>query len=258
MTSLQAIDWMTKLVGFSLIIQSAEYFALRRQCVSDAVWSWEILQSDYSRYFRKMVSLFLNFPNILFVIFIQFCFAMSLLFVFEPKFWMVCILFITSLLLSMRWRGTFNGGGDKMTMVSLIGLLIAYSDLQNQFHAQLALWFIVFQSASSYFFAGLAKLKQNVWLKGHGLQSFLIAPLYPIPLGLKAWSEENPAILKFANYFILIFECLFPLALFFPMSTKIFLGLAILFHLANFAVFGLNRFVFSWIATYPALFYISQ
>jgi hypothetical protein len=36
------------------------------------------------------------------------------------------------------------------------------------------------------------------------------------------------------------------------------LGIAVLFHLANACLFGLNRFVWVWIAAYPAILWLQS
>jgi hypothetical protein len=63
---------------------------------------------------------------------------------------------------------------------------------------------------------------------------------------------------QFASWAVMIFECLFPLALVNTQSCLAFMSVAILFHLSNFYLFGLNRFLLSWAAAYPALLYCSQ
>ena len=57
---------------------------------------------------------------------------------------------------------------------------------------------------------------------------------------------------------VMVFELVFPLALFSQPALFIALGLAMLFHLANAYFFGLNRFVFAWLAAYPSLLWFQD
>ena len=54
------------------------------------------------------------------------------------------------------------------------------------------------------------------------------------------------------------FECLFPLAWFDPRLCLLLMAAGAGFHLLNSYVFGLNRFLFAWLAAYPALWFCSQ
>ena len=41
-------------------------------------------------------------------------------------------------------------------------------------------------------------------------------------------------------------------------ANALLFGVALGFHLANVYAFGLNRFLFAWLAAYPALYYCSS
>ena len=56
----------------------------------------------------------------------------------------------------------------------------------------------------------------------------------------------------------MLFELLFPLALLDAGYLKAALVIAGLFHLVNGCVFGLNRFLWIWIAAYPSLLWFQQ
>ncbi len=53
----------------------------------------------------------------------------------------------------------------------------------------------------------------------------------------------------------MLFELLMPITFLNATSLAIALMVAASFHLANAWVFGLNRFLWSWLATYPALWW---
>ena len=57
---------------------------------------------------------------------------------------------------------------------------------------------------------------------------------------------------------IILFEIAFPLVLILPWEGKLLLlSIGLLFHITNAVVLGLNRFIWAWSATYPALLYFN-
>ncbi len=60
------------------------------------------------------------------------------------------------------------------------------------------------------------------------------------------------------SWAILVFELAFPLAFASPIACTVLLCMGAAFHVANAITFGLNRFLWAWIAAYPALLYWVQ
>jgi hypothetical protein len=79
-------------------------------------------------------------------------------------------------------------------------------------------------------------------------------PQYRVPGRLRAvLSRPGPA--RLAAWAMLGFECGFPLALVDPVLCGALLAAGACFHLANAIAFGLDRFLWAWLAAYPALLY---
>jgi len=78
---------------------------------------------------------------------------------------------------------------------------------------------------------------------------------YPQSESLRGWAQ-HPRLLWCAGWAVMLFELTFPLALLQREWLFAALLLAALFHIANACLFGLNRFVWAWIATYPALLWL--
>jgi hypothetical protein len=127
----------------------------------------------------------------------------------------------------------------------------------HPFAIKSGLWLISLQVCLSYCLSGIAKLRRARWRTGQALMLLLTATNYEVPAVAKKWVNK-PAVSFVLSWGILIFECSFPLALFRPQLCLIYIALALIFHLANFFVLGLNRFVFAWIAAYPALYWSSH
>jgi len=60
------------------------------------------------------------------------------------------------------------------------------------------------------------------------------------------------------SWTLMLFEMLFPLALLDATLLKAALAVAALFHLVDGCVFGLNRFLWIWLAAYPCLLWFQQ
>ena len=54
----------------------------------------------------------------------------------------------------------------------------------------------------------------------------------------------------------MLFELAFPMGFVHPALLKTTLAIAFAFHVANACLFGLNRFVWLWAASYPSLFWL--
>ena len=110
------------------------------------------------------------------------------------------------------------------------------------------------QLVLSYFIAGIAKLRDPAWRAGRAMPVLVRLPQYRVP----AWTAavlSRPVIARLATWSILAFECSFPPVFAHPTICHALLICGAGFHLANAIVFGLNRFLWTWLAAYPALLY---
>ncbi|HEX6242873.1 MAG TPA: HTTM domain-containing protein, partial [Polyangiales bacterium] len=156
------------------------------------------------------------------------------------------------LALVLRLRGPFNGGSDSLSLLSLICLGVASSVVPGSLLYLLALGYLVAQLTLSYFVAGVAKLAQRSWREGAALARFAALPKYGVPARAQAWLAHSSGG-RLASWSVLLFECSFPLALLGPRVALAYLSVGALFHLLNAALFGLNRFLWAWVALYPLL-----
>jgi hypothetical protein len=127
-----------------------------------------------------------------------------------------------------------------MTFVVSLGLAVG-----RTWSARVGLGYIAAQLVLSYFLAGLFKLRDPAWRNGTALAQLLSAPQY----------RSRPLALPFARwlgYGVIAFECAFPLAL---IDARLLSLLGIAFHVVNARVLGLNRFLWAWLAAYPALWF---
>lgn len=158
--------------------------------------------------------------------------------------------------LVIRSRGPVCGGSDSMFFQVQLGLFLASLGFLHPVFPRLGLGWIAAQSVLSYFLAGVGKLRNPTWHDGTALQRlFNSSGPYVLWAGIRACARHK-SICALLGWGVVLFELIFPLVLMTPPAGRMaFLGVALAFHLANALVLGLNRFVWAWAATYPALLY---
>jgi hypothetical protein len=107
----------------------------------------------------------------------------------------------------------------------------------------------------SYFISGAIKLKSASWRNGSDLQVFLKASVIIVPKFLRTGIGKAPKLISIA---VAIFEVVLPFLFLNRISFGFALGAGIFFHLANFFLFGLNRFFWAWLAAYPSLLWLHR
>ena len=161
-----------------------------------------------------------------------------------------------ALLLLLRWRGAFNGGSDFMTLVGLSGLLLAHlvgAIANESLGWQAGFWYISLQTVSSYFVSGWVKLLRAEWRSGQAMTLFLDTGVYG-PLAQNS-IFRNPQVARLCAWSFTLWEGCFPLALLDVRLALVFCGVASLFHFLVFWFFGLNRFFWAWLSSFPAVVY---
>jgi hypothetical protein len=232
----QDILRMTRLLtALSLVLQGLEYFALGRRL--------DALRGRFPRPF-------------FFALVVVQSLAVAWFFDPSPDFPLGLPVFFAALLISLHFRGHFNGGADAMTLVVLSALAAIEVFPSNPAVLEGALIYVGAQSFLSYVVAGGAKIRKSAWRSGFALQDYAAHSSYAFPDFLTS-ALKTRAVALGLSWSVMVFELALVPTLYFPRSLPIWMGLGALFHVANFFTLGLNRFVFAWIATYPALFYLA-
>ena len=107
----------------------------------------------------------------------------------------------------------------------------------------------------SYFFSGEVKLRNPDWRNGQALSDVFRFSAYPVS-GQVRTLAHRPQLLLCGSWAVIGFELAFPLAIFQAHLLCAALGVGLAFHLANAMLFGLNRFVWSWLAAYPSIIWL--
>lgn len=175
-----------------------------------------------------------------------------LLGVFSP--WVLLALSLHSIAVLHRFAGPYNGGSDRMGLLVLYCLSIAQL-LPDGIGREAAFGYLGLQVVLSYFISGQVKIVNPQWRSGQALQDVFSFSAYPVSEDLRTL-ENRPRLLWCMSWCVMLFELLFPFSLINANILLAALVVAAVFHLANACLFGLNRFVWFWIAAYPSIIWL--
>lgn len=255
-----AVRWFECLCAISLLLQTLEFLRLRDATRVTGLWSWAIQRQDLSHASRGLRAafdwLYRDRAHHLHLL-LRAGAAASLFAGSSPL--SAVLLFVSTVVILVRWRGAFNGGSDFMTIVALTGILIAQlaSLVVGPVLAWKAgLWYVTIHAMTSYFISGAIKLLSPDWRQGRALSFFLDGGLYG-PLAERS-IFRRPAVATGCSWAFILWECSFPLAMAGPVWALAGCGIAAVFHFLVFRFFGLNRFFWAWIVSFPAIVYCSS
>lgn len=249
MSILECLLWTRILVAIVVVVQSFEQLWLNKVFSSQGPWRWVTLRRDFRDLSGLIDFLFSDIvPHPAFSL-MRIFLSFTLLIYSHWAF--VFVLLISQLLLLSRWRGNFNGGSDHMSVILLGTLSLALAFPEGRL-AQGAVMYLGLQSLLSYFIGGWIKIKKPNWRQGKALPVFIRLSSYQENQTVRR-SINKTWLSLIASWVVMLFEMSAPAVLLFPDYLPWFLTGALMFHLLNFYILGLNRFVFTWIATYPAI-----
>jgi hypothetical protein len=252
----EVLLFISRLIGIAVMFQSLEFIKMKESISETGIWRWSELRTEYlflPKRLLKALDWVMDEKHFMEMMTVRFYTA--LLAAIYPHFLLIfLVLFISTFLITLRWRGSFNGGSDYLTLIILLCICIGFL---HPLLAKAALWYLCLQVISSYFVAGLYKIKEQKWRLGTAVFGFVSSPNYKTPKFIVEKSKDS-VIAKTMAWSVIAFELSFPLVLTHPALTNIYLLAGILFHMANFMIFGLNRFFWVWCASYPAIYYCSK
>jgi hypothetical protein len=233
------LNLTTTLVSWAMFLSGVELLLMTRDSTFFRVWNFKTLEPDLAHALRlppQVLKFLFSNKSLIVIGFIQ---VLSAIMAYKfPGPELFIALFICQLLVSLRCRGTLNGGSDMMTFVLLTGVLIAYFGSQK-----FGFLYIAINGLYSYIKAGVAKIKHPDWREGKALGTF--SP------SLMPWS-------KLLSWPVILFELLAVAVPFVPGFAWPYFILAMIFHFINFLLFGLNRFFWIWLSAWPSIFYLAR
>ena len=89
-----------------------------------------------------------------------------------------------------RFQGAYNGGADKLMMLTLTCLALAHA-APSPFWSELALAYLAVQLVLSYFIAGWVKLTNPDWRSGSALRDVFAFSAYPVAGNLREIADRQ-------------------------------------------------------------------
>jgi len=253
------------LLGVGLFISTMEYMKKIQIFSPTGLLSWNVMQIRWEKsspdsFLKPLFNLF-NEKGLAIIFGLRCLIIFALLFFpLETTYgWILVGLLGLSLLASSMITFYGSDGSDQMNMLIIITLFLCHFPLaQGSYLATLGLWFIGLQTCLSYTVAGIAKLASAEWRASTAIKDVFSTRTYG-----SRWAavflKKHPAVNVFLCWNVMIMETLFPLCLILPFNyALVFIIWGFLFHLLTAVIMGLNSFFWSFIATYPALFYINH
>lgn len=247
-------------LAFALLLQSFEYLGMKNEFRVGGTWAGPdvILNQlfNFHLYLRLLLLVFIL--TVAIARFFQLDFEVYSFLSLLPMAWLGML--ASQLIIVIRTNALPSGGAEGL----LFWLQLMVLWIHTTGHQTSALVFVSILILSSYAIAGLRKLAKADWRNGQALRGYLQKSWYRIPPCIRVRSDgshapspsSNGSLLKIISLAIILTQVALPLFLFLPNGFWIFLVLALVFHIANFWIFSLNRFVWAWVAGFPAVYFL--
>jgi hypothetical protein len=197
-------------------------------------------------------------PGYLILIFVQFLFALAIISRATGALLALSVSGILVVKLLSHLRSPYGGldGSDQMQVILFSSLAVFYL-VPGAETQTFALLFIAAQALLSYLSAGLAKLVSPAWRSGAAISGIMSTDNYGSRI-INSWMQKNMTAAAVLCWMVILFECLAPATVFAgPVPCLVFIGCALVFHLTIAFIMGLNTFVWSFGATYPAILFLT-
>jgi hypothetical protein len=252
------------LFDLGLIITTLELLFIAPEFDSGGIFSWKIHRLEWGFFFQKgsvgqVLNLIYSKEGLIVSMTARLVCLVMLFFVPLKTYSFTIYIGITVLITLIFWaRQSFGGdGSDQMFSIIAITLLLCVNPFGTSFSLESGLWFIALQSCLSYFAAGIAKLISPKWRSGEAVYAILNTGSYGVEF-LGQFLASRTKVKLLLSWTVIAMEILFPLVLILPSPFQwLFLGWGFSFHLANAIFMGLNTFLWAFVATYPAILFVS-
>lgn len=253
-----AIGLSSRLAGVCAAILSLEVLIDRKHYRDDGLLGWPVMQVRYRQlvasWYAPAIAAAERYPVFLAVTSLRLGAALLLMLDAGPRAIWLSVLAFAGLLFGLR-TSVGTDGADQLSTITLLALT-ADAWMQSPWVRLAVLWFLAAELVLSYVSAGIAKAFGREWREGRAAWEILSTRMYGIP-ALGRWLHAQPRLSFALSWGILLFEIGFIAVFFVPPGV----GLAIVaagvsFHIFNAIVMGLNTFLWSFLAAYPALVWV--
>jgi uncharacterized membrane protein YphA (DoxX/SURF4 family) len=261
MLEARGVSLMLNIVASGTILSGAEILARQKECNESGLFSWPVTRTSHplviATKLAPLVDSLCSYPQYAVAIAGQVLFAVVVLLHLLPSFtaYLLLAILLTHLLTMFRNRAGTDGADQMQTI--LLASLFCYYITTDPVIRESALWFITFQISVAYFTAGVAKLFSPAWRKGTVMKTSF-AHLALGSESLYRLMPKGPRTQQLMACSVMAFESAFPLfVLAGPKVCVAALACGFLLHLVIAIGLGLPRFLFTFVAGYPAVFLVS-
>ncbi|WP_326584639.1 hypothetical protein OG889_40365 [Streptomyces sp. NBC_00481] len=254
---------MEKLTAVGAAIGALEQIARSRELDDKGIFAWPLHRTRYrssGSFPQKQLLGILKYPNVVAIPSARLLAAGRLLLGNPGQRERALLLAVlTAGGVGMNARHHYgNDGSDQMAQVTFTVSLLAKAFPNDSRAREACLRFVAFQACVSYASAGTVKLVSPMWRNGSAVtgifrtQSYGDATIYEL-------LKRYPALSVALAWTVILGELAFPLVLVAPRPVaRGMLAMGTVFHLANGKFMGLNRFIWAFSGTYPAVAHVSR
>lgn len=166
---------------------------------------------------------------------------------------------LTGTAAAMQLRSHYGAdGADHFAFINAAVSLLEKLFPNDRKAREFALAFIAAQACLSYFTSGAVKLTSPVWRSGDAITGVFRTRTYGDRFFYQIF-RDRPQLAKAMAWTVMLAEVAFPLVLVAPKPVaRAILANGVMFHLGNARFMGLNRFLWSFVASYPAVSYFAR
>lgn len=258
-----ALRWTELFLSVGALISSSELLQIHRSLRDNGLLSWRINRLAHPSITRAIERLgvegIFRYPGILFILAIRAGAALGViaaLWASERSLLPLLVLSITTVIVNFR-SSESNDGSDQMGSIAVLACTLAEGS-GTQVGKCIALTFIAAQASLAYGTSGFLKVGAKGWRDG----TFIVDILQTSSFGnryLLGFLKGKSLLAALLGCGVAYGDCAVSVAMLLPpllCITVLFFGVVL--HLGIALVLGLNTFLWSFIATYPALLWISS
>lgn len=258
----RAFSRVERLTAVGSTIGALEQLVQRHKYDDKGLFSWPVNRTrlpGWRRAHYKHIDKVLAYPRVVNVMRARFVSGLGLLAGGSRRTRAVWLAGMTGTGGALNLRSNYGlDGSDHFAFINYAVSMLEKLFPNDRRAREYALAFIAFQSCLSYFTSGSVKLTSSVWRSGEALPGIFRTQTY----GDRFFYDllkDRPQLTKLLAWSVMIAEASFPLVLLMPKPiARLFFLSGMAFHVSNAKFMGLNRFFWSFVATYPAVSYFTR
>ena len=241
-----------------VVLSSSEWLVNVRHLRNEALLGWPISQLRHhvlaQGFAPRVLNPLFRYPRVTLLIVVRLVSALFLVAGITDNFVHTALISAVALTtIGIALRSPFGLDGSDQMAAFIFATLFLEQVWPGPAVESTFLWVIALQSCLAYFTAGFAKLVSPTWRDGSAVFGIASTRMYGVPSAAR-WIKEHGWFCVGIAWSVILTECLFPLALVapFPLVVALLAGGGA-FHVMSGFTMGLNTFVWSFFATYPAI-----